>query len=63
MKSECTKKQFDFDGLGKREVVGKFDGGKISSDGGGILLREVEKRTVILKHFAECFVSTIKILS
>ena len=37
-------------------MVGQFDGGKISSDSGGLLLREVEQRTHILKCLAECFV-------
>jgi hypothetical protein len=37
-------------------VSGRFDGGKISSDGGGLLLREVEQRTHILKRLAGCFV-------
>jgi hypothetical protein len=32
-----------------------FDGGNISSDGGGLLLREVEKRTGIIAQFAGCF--------
>lgn len=36
-------------------MVAQFNGGKITSDGGGLLLREVEKRTGILKSFAECF--------
>jgi len=56
MKTECKPKQMEFHGLGRREVVAKFDGGKISSDGGGLLLREVEQRTHILKRLAECFV-------
>ena len=56
MPTECTPKQLEFHGLGRREVVARFDGGSISSDGGGILLREVEQRTGILRRFAECFV-------
>jgi hypothetical protein len=44
-----------FQQLGRREVVGRFDGGMISSDAGGLLLREVEKRFGILKRFAACF--------
>ena len=32
-----------------------FSGGAITSDGGGLLLREVEKRTGIVARFAECF--------
>ena len=56
MKTECTADQLEFHGLGRRKVVGEFNGGKISSDSGGLLLREVEQRTHILKRFAGCFV-------
>jgi hypothetical protein len=56
MKTECTAGQLEFHGLGRRTVVGEFDGGKISSDSGGLLLREVEQRTHILKRLAGCFV-------
>lgn len=56
MKTECKPKQMEFHSLGRRAVVGKFDGGRISSDGGGVLLREVEHRTHILKRLAGCFV-------
>jgi hypothetical protein len=41
--------------LGRRNVVGGFDGGKITSDGGGLLLREVESRLGILERLAGCF--------
>jgi hypothetical protein len=34
--------------------VARFDGGYITSDGGGLLLREVERRTGILRQFAAC---------
>ena len=55
MKTECTAEQLEFHGLGRRVVVGEFDGGKISSDSGGLLLREVEQRSHILKRLAGCF--------
>jgi hypothetical protein len=55
MKTECTAGQLEFQGLGRRVVVGQFDGGRISSDSGGLLLREVEQRTHILKRLAGCF--------
>jgi len=35
--------------------VARFDGGQISSDGGGLLLREVERQTGIVSQFAACF--------
>ncbi|TAL11831.1 MAG: hypothetical protein EPO02_03365 [Nitrospirae bacterium] len=55
MTTECNQTTFEFHPLGRREVVGRFDGGTISSDGGGVLLREVEVRTGILQQFAACF--------
>jgi hypothetical protein len=36
-------------------VWGRFDGGVITSEAGGLLLREVEKRTRIVAQFAACF--------
>jgi hypothetical protein len=44
-----------FQQLGRREVIGRFDGGTISSDAGGVLLREVESQFGILKRVARCF--------
>lgn len=55
MPTECNTDRFAFQPLGRREVVGAFDGGTISSDAGGLLLREVEQRTGILRQFAACF--------
>jgi hypothetical protein len=55
MDTQCIPTQLEFHSLGKREVVGKFDGGSITSDAGGLLLRETEMRTGILSRFAECF--------
>jgi hypothetical protein len=55
MKTECIRKRIKFQGLSNREVIGQFDGGSISSDGGSLLLREVEKRTGIIEKFSECF--------
>ena len=56
MNTECTTAQLEFHGLGRRSVVGQFNGGKISSDSGGLLLRELEQRTHILQRLAGCFV-------
>ena len=56
MPTECNTDRLAFQPLGRREVVGAFDGGTISSDAGGLLLREVERRTGIIQQFAACFV-------
>lgn len=55
MKTQCNQRSFGFHTLGKREVVARFDGGQITSDGGGLLLRETEQATGIIAQFAGCF--------
>lgn len=34
MKTQCKEQQLEFDDFRSREVIGKFDGGHITSDGG-----------------------------
>src|SRR3954462_6747330 len=53
--TECSQTEFEFQGLFSREIIGRFDGGQITSDGGSLLLREVERRTGILRRLAGCF--------
>ncbi len=55
MKTECTRKYDTFQALGRREIVAEFNGEMITSDGGALLLREVEHRTAILSRFADSF--------
>ncbi len=55
METECSEQKLLFQDLGRREVVARFDGGSITSDAGGLLLRQVEQRTRILERFAQCF--------
>jgi len=55
MKTQCSPSQLEFHALGRRKVIGKFDGGNITSDAGGLLLRETEKKTGIVQQFAKCF--------
>jgi len=55
MKTECTAVGIEFKGLGRRKVQGFFDGGHLSSDGGAVLLREVDARLGITEKLASCF--------
>lgn len=55
MATQCTLEQLEFHALGRREVVGRFDGGRITSDGGSLLLREVDLRIGLLSRLAKCF--------
>ena len=55
MRTDCSGIQLSFQGLGRRKVVSDFRGGSITSDAGGLFLREVSERTGLLRRFAECF--------
>ena len=53
--TECIPSGFGFQACGKREIVARFDGGTISSDGGALLLRRTDERLNLLPRLAECF--------
>lgn len=53
--TECNQSSFGFEACGRREIVARFDGGTISSDGGALLLRQTDKRLNLLPRLAECF--------
>jgi len=55
MNTECNQFAFGFHPLKHREIRAQFDGGAITTEGGGLLLREVEKRIGIVRQFAACF--------
>ena len=55
METECTPEQLEFLSLGRREIIGRFDGGRLTSDGGGLLLREVDMRIGLMDRVADCF--------
>ena len=55
MNTQCIQKTFSFHPLGRRKVSGSFDGGQITSDGGGLLLRETERIVGVIRQFAACF--------
>ena len=42
--TKCSVSKLQFQGLGRRRVEAEFNGGQITSDAGGLLLREVESR-------------------
>ena len=53
--TECTPSSFEFARAWSRSVTARFDGGKITSHAGGLLLREVERRIGLLNRLSECF--------
>ncbi len=55
MTTDCIPHQLEFQGLARRTLVVAFDGGALSSDGGVVLLGEVDRRLGLLDRFAACF--------
>jgi hypothetical protein len=53
--TQCTQSSFNFKGHYSRDVVARFDGGTISSDGGSLLLRQTDERLNLLARFSGCF--------
>ena len=55
METECTVETLEFQAVARRAVRARFDGGALTSDGGAVLLREVDRVTGLLAQFAACF--------
>jgi hypothetical protein len=55
MATDCSAPRLEFQGLNSRTVVADFDGGTLTSEGGLLLLGQVERRRGILRRFAACF--------
>jgi len=55
VQTPCTQIEFEFGKHYRRRVTAQFDGGTISSEGGAMLLREVDRRLNLLKRLAACF--------
>lgn len=53
--TECSQTQFAFQAHGSRQVTVQFDGGTMTSDAGGLLLREVDRKMNLLPRLAGCF--------
>lgn len=53
--TECTRESLEFHRLGRREITGRFDAPAITSDAGGLLLRELDAKFGFIEQFAKCF--------
>ena len=53
--TQCNETDLLFQDLGSRDVVARFNGGQVTSDAGGLLLREVEQKFHFIEQFARCF--------
>jgi Transposase DDE domain group 1 len=53
--TECFSEPLLFQDLGERKVVADFSGGRLSSDGGALLLRQVDAGLGLSRALARCF--------
>ena len=53
--TECIPEQFSFGRVKGRNVIANFKGGTLTSDGGLILVAELDKKRQITARFADCF--------
>lgn len=54
-KTDCKEQPLLFQDLGSRKVVADFSGGSLSSDGGALLLRQVDANLGLTRTLAQCF--------
>ena len=54
--TDCNEQKWLFQELGYRKVEVDFGGGYLSSDGGGLILRELERHSGLLRDVAGCFI-------
>src|SRR5215217_4477273 len=55
MPTQCTPARFDFPRVEGRAVVAAFDGGRITTDAGALLLGATDRVLGLTRRFAACF--------
>src|SRR5215468_10884634 len=53
--TECNQTAFAFEGHFSRRVVARFDGARMTTDGGALLLRAADRKISLLKRVRACF--------
>lgn len=53
--TECIPEQLKFGKVKGRNVIANFKGGTLTSDGGLVLVAELDKKRQITARFAKCF--------
>lgn len=55
MQTECSAEVFEFAPVEKRRVLAAFDGGRLTSDAGALLLGLTDRAIRLVERFAGCF--------
>jgi len=53
--TQCSQESFEFAAHFSRRVVGQFDGARMTTDGGALLLRQADRKIGLLRRVAEGF--------
>lgn len=53
--TECNLSRYEFGQLGKHQILADFSGGELTSDGGLLLVREIDSLYRISERLASCF--------
>jgi len=56
MHTECNPEQYEFSAIERRRVMAGFDGGQVTSDGGALLLKQVDEALRLSERVAGCFI-------
>ena len=54
--TNCTINKISFSSLGRKKISGSFTGGSITSDGGLLLLREIDKQMQLTNKMAKLII-------
>ena len=54
--TDCNREPLVFSSFSRRKIVADFDGGRLTSDAGGLLLREVDHRIGLTAALADCVI-------
>ena len=52
--TECNRKTLTFSSLSRKKILADFNGGRLTSDGGALLLREANRRTGLIDALTGC---------
>ncbi len=53
--TECSQSEFPFEAHFSRQVVARFEGRQMTTEGGALLLREADRKIGLLRRVARCF--------
>jgi hypothetical protein len=53
--TQCSQSEFPFEAHFSRQVTGRFDGSRLTTDGGALLLRQADRKVGLLRRLVGCF--------